>query len=384
MAIVDVDSHVYEPTALWERVEPAYLPIARSAFWHEIDADGVETTILNGRPARSMHRSGINRRACWKPGLDAAAIGALDPEVHHPPTPGASDPRARLRDMDAMGVDQALLLPTLFAEYFPLVENPDAARVLAAAYNDWLVDFASADARRLVPVAVLPLQSVNFALRELERVAKRGFRAVAIRPVFFQGRYPNHPSYDPVWKRLEALGVAACVHPSPGSTNPEWTCQGPFVERVGANLRPGHDVAEGIAPFMDSATLLTAMAFYGHMEAYPKLKLTLLHAGAAWVPLALEKSETYLWLFSGIRDVSLEPEHVFFERPSLVAFDSWESPVGKMPDVFGRVAAWGSRYPNHDTGTVEEARAMLARHAVPAETVAGYLGGNAARHFGLA
>jgi hypothetical protein len=186
-----------------------------------------------------------------------------------------------------------------------------------------------------------------------------------------------------VWEHLEALEVAACIHPSPGSTNPEWSCHGAFVERVASNLRAGHDVAESVAPFMDSSTLLTALAFYGHMERWPRLRLTLVHAGAAWVPLALEKSETYLWLFSGIRDVSLEPEHVFFARPSLVSFDSWETPVARMPDVFGQVAAWGSRYPNHDTGTVEEALAMLATHAVPGETVAGYLGGNALRHLGI-
>jgi len=129
---------------------------------------------------------------------------------------------------------------------------------------------------------------------------------------------------------------------------------------------------------------LTAVAFCGHMEICPKLKLTLVHAGAAWVPLALEKSETYLRLFSGIRDVSLEPEHVFFARPSLVSFDSWESPVARIPDVFGDVAAWGSRYPNHDTGTVEEARATLGRYGVAEATVGKYLGGNALRHFGLA
>jgi predicted TIM-barrel fold metal-dependent hydrolase len=265
-----------------------------------------------------------------------------------------------------------------------MVENPDAAWALARAYNDWLFDFARADRRRLVPVAVLPMQDAGFAVRELERVAKKGFKAAFIRPSFFQGRFPNHPMYAPLWERLEALGVAACVHPSPGSTNPEWSCEGAFVERVAHNLRIGHNVAESVAPFMDAAIFLTAVAFYGHMEIYPKLRLTLVHAGAAWVPLALEKAETYLWLFSGIRDVSLEPEHVFFARPSLVTFDSWETPVARMPDVFGEVAAWGSRYPNHDTGTVEEARATLARHAVPDATVAKYLGGNAVRHFGLA
>jgi len=101
------------------------------------------------------------------------------------------------------------------------------------------------------------------------------------------------------------------------------------------------------------------------------------------VPLALEKSETYLWLFSGIRDVSLEPADVFFARPSLVAFDSWETPVARLTDMFENVAAWGSRYPNHDTGTVDEALGTMARYQVPSATVAKYLGGNALRHFGL-
>jgi hypothetical protein len=44
-----------------------------------------------------------------------------------------------------------------------------------------------------------------------------------------------------------------------------------------------------------------------------------------------------------------------------------------MPDVFGDVAAWGSRYPNHDTGTVEEARGMLGRWGVGDDVAAKYL-----------
>ena len=382
--VIDVDSHVYEPTDIWERyLERDYRVAARSAFWHEVDDLGIEVTLLNGRRARSLQRSGLNRQACWQPGMTPQEIGQLDPEVRHPVTPGAHDPAARLEDMDAMGVERALLFPTLFAEHFPLVENPDVAWALARAYNDWLFDFSATDSRRLLPVAVLPLQEPSFAIRELRRVAARGFKAAGIRPSFFGGRFPAHGLYDPLWQQLEDLGVAACVHPSPGSTNPEWSCHGAFVERVAGNLRIGHSVAEGAAPFMDNSTLLTALAFYGHMERFPKLKLTLVHSGAAWVPLALEKSETYLWLFSGIRDVSLEPGEVFFSRPSLVTFDSWESPVARMPDVFGDVAAWGSRYPNHDTGTVEEARATFARYGLAEATAGDYLGGNAIRHLGL-
>jgi predicted TIM-barrel fold metal-dependent hydrolase len=384
MAVVDVDTHVLEPTAIWtEWLDPAYRVVARSAFWHETDDDGIEVTLLNGRPVRSLRRSGIDRQACWTPGATPESIGALDPDVRHPVTPGARDPAARLRDMDAMGVDRALLFPTLFAEHFPLVENADAAAALARAYNDWLIDFAAADPRRLLPVAVLPLQHPSLAVREARRVAGRGVRAVVVRPSFLGGRFPSHPLFDPLWGALESLELTACLHPSPGGTNPEWSCEGAFVERVARALRVGHDVAESVAPFMDNGILLTAMAFYGHMERWPRLRLAWLHSGASWIPLALEKAETYLWLFSGIRDVSLEPDRVFFSRPSLCGFDSWEAPVARMPDVFGEVAAWGSRYPNHDTGTVEEARALFARWGVPEETVGRYLGGNAERLFGI-
>src|SRR3989442_8356725 len=37
------------------------------------------------------------------------AIGELDPQTRHAMNEGAWDPQARLRDMDAMGVDQTLL-----------------------------------------------------------------------------------------------------------------------------------------------------------------------------------------------------------------------------------------------------------------------------------
>src|SRR5262249_57974445 len=49
---------------------------------------------------------------------------------------GCRDPRARLDDMDALGTDQVMLFPTWFVR-LALVRSPEAATVLARAYNDW-------------------------------------------------------------------------------------------------------------------------------------------------------------------------------------------------------------------------------------------------------
>jgi hypothetical protein len=91
------------------------------------------------------------------------------------------------------------------------------------------------------------------------------------------------------------------------------------------------------------------------------------------VPLVLEKAETYLWLGSGFGrsgPVSLEPEEIFHQHPVLTSFDSWEAPVARMPDMFVDIAAWGSRYPNHDTGTPTEAIDMLQAHDVDEAVIA--------------
>jgi predicted TIM-barrel fold metal-dependent hydrolase len=382
--IIDCDSHVLEPTAIWEKyLDREYRVVARTAFWHEVDELGLTVTIVNGAQAKEMNSSGINRQAIWKPGMKPEDIGALDPEVRHPINAGAHDPAARLKDMDTMGIDTAVLFPTLFAEYFPVVQNPDAAAALARAYNDWIRDFCSAAPKRLIPVAVLPMQEVSFAIRELERVAKLGFRAAFIRPAFFNHRFPNQDYYKLLWQRLEALGIVACIHPSSGHTNPEWTSEGSYVERVAGYLRIGHNVAESVAPTMDNAIMLNAFCFCGHMEDFPTLKLSFLHSGASWVPLALEKAETYLWLMSSTQDVSLEPEQLFFKRPYLVGFNTWESSVARLPDIFGGIAAWGSRYPHHDASEPSEALANLNQWKVTDDVAAAYMGGNAARQFGL-
>ncbi len=418
MAVVDVDSHVYEPTAIWDTyVAPGDRALAKAAFYHEVDAEGNRLTILNGAVARELNRSRLIRQAIWRPGMTPEQIGALDPDSFTPLNPGAFDPEARVKDMEAMGVDLAVVFPTLFAEYLPLIENPLAAATLAAAYNDWVWDFCAQGRRRLHPVALLPMHALLLAQRELDRVAAKGFTSVMIRPAFYAApRIEGHDPasqmrqglrrmlaaasggadfgervfvedlpYRPLWRQLEALDVVACVHPSAGITGPDAVSSGGFAERVSQRLGATHTVAEPIAYMQDADLFVTAALFHGLFEDHPRLRLAICHAGTTWVPLALEKCETYLWLspqFASAQ-VSLEPEEVWERHPIVVSFDGWEKPVARMPERLGTKAAWGSRYPHHDTSTPQEARAMLEAEGVEASTIEALLGGHAAELFRL-
>ncbi len=381
--VIDADSHVLEPVAIWdEYLDPEYRVVARSWFWHEHDEVGPHT-ILNGKPAPELATPNLPRYALWRPGMTPQDIGELDPNTPHPVNPGANDAKARLADMDAMGVDQALLFPTMFAEYYPVIENPDVAYALARAYNDWILDFCKANPDRLVPVAVLPMQDVNFAVREARRVAGLGFRAAMVRPIFFNDRYPHDRYYWPLWRELEAQEIMMCAHPTAGPAAAEMDANAPFIERVTANLNLGHPVAEITAPAMDNATFVVALMADGLMEKFPKLKLHLVHSGAAWLTVALEKTETYLWLSHQEDPVSLDPEGVFYNRQNLIHFNASDSSVRRMPDIFEDIGAWGSRYPNHDAADAWEAIEDLRSGSVPEATIEKLMGGNIARVLGL-
>jgi len=405
--VIDIDSHVYEPQAIWDDYIPAgERDAAKAAFHHTIDAQGNRTTVLNGAPAKDLNRSKMVRQAAWHPGATLEEIGGLDPNVFRPLNPGASDPKARLRDLDAMGVAQQIVFPTLFGEYLPQVTDQAAAVSLARAYNDWIWDFAAQGEGRLYPVAILPLQRPELAVAELERAAAKGFGAVMIRPSFYKLEgaegfggmaalmAANQPGprpvfiedkpYRSVWEKAAELGLVVCVHPFLGITGPDAISSGAFTERVSSGVGAAHTVAEPIAYMQDADLFVTAALFHGLLEDLPQLKLVIAHAGCSWVPLALEKSETYLWLGGmGSVPVSLEPEEVWERHPLLVSFDSWEKSVGRMPDVLGEKAAWGSRYPNHDAAGPGEAREMLADQGVDQAMVDALLGGHAKALFGL-
>jgi predicted TIM-barrel fold metal-dependent hydrolase len=339
--------------------------------------------ILNGAPAPVIDSGRLNRRAIWRPGMSPEEIGRLDSAKPYPINPGAQKASNRLKDMDEIGVDKALLFPTLFAEYLPAVENPDLAYALTRAYNNWIYDFCKSAPDRLFPVGILPMQDASFAIEEARRIAARGFKAAFIRPAFVhQQNFLSHRMYRPLWRALEELNLTASIHPATGHTNPEWTSVGAFVERVSARLEIGHSVAEAVAYDGDNAIALTALMFCGHTEDYPGLKLAFVDGGAPLLWLALEKAETYLSFYM-FDDVTLESAELFASRPYLVTFYPWDTSFISRNDMFQQMGCWGSRYPHHDASAPQETVTKLEQAGVSDAVIAALMGANAARVYGI-
>ncbi len=417
--VFDSDSHVVEPREVWEKyLKPEYRVLGKHALWRE---EGRFDSYLkiNGQVFRDDGNPNIPRHAIWKPGMTWDAIGELDPDTRHPASEGASEPQARLRDMDAMGVDQAFLYPTWFAEGFHLVEDPDVSYALARAYNDWIADFCQAAPERLFAAAMVPLRNMDFALAELRRVAGiRCFRGAFIRPMFMEGHYFTHPYYDPLWAELESLGLAAAVHPAAGLWNPEWTSHGPFIEKVKGRLTQtaalggggggafsggstddrqrvspatgmvplGHPVAPILSHWLDNH-LFVASTLIGYtvMQRFPDMKVVMAHGKASWMEEVLEKMEasTRVIPLQHYYPVSTEPEEMWEEGRVMLGFDAEERLIQELPYSFEKKVVWGSRYPHHDTCSAWEAIQTLTQADIDRPVIARMMGGNAREQFGL-
>ena len=316
-----------------------------------------------------------------------------------------------------MGVDQTLLYPTWFAEGFFLVRDPDVAYALARAYNDWIADFCKAAPERLFAAAILPLQNMDFALDELQRVVRiPTVRAVFIRPMFVENRYLNHPYYGPLWAELERLGITAAVHATPGLWNSEWTSHGPFFEKIkdrlvqpitpGGGAGPfaggcggagqtttftgatplGHPLAPILANWLDNHMFVASTLIgFTVMERYPAMKVVVAHGKASWMQEVLEKMEASTRVIPLLHHypVSTEPEEMWEHGNVMLGFDAEERLIQKLPQDFAAKVVWGSRYPHHDAMSAWDALARLREANVPEPLIVRMMGGNAARQFAV-
>jgi hypothetical protein len=238
-SVFDCDAHVTETTDLWNYLSEKELEVVRPYWWHDgpyLIVNGDRLTFGNWGIGRANYLSGDvngtttlvafaevpkrtpNAVEAAGPGVNKKIIRKLrsmnlsDEQLDYVDHAGARDPHARVKDMDLQGIDQVVGIPNQMLSAYLWVESFDAAALIARAYNDQIYDWCAPYPERLFPAAVLPVHSPLTAVGELERVAARGFKLAMLRPVDIQGRYPNLPTYRPLWEAFESTGLVVAIH----------------------------------------------------------------------------------------------------------------------------------------------------------------------------
>src|SRR6266567_8934021 len=153
--VFDCDAHVNDPVEIWDKyVEPEYRDLVKRAYWCKgasgfinerqavisgnTETGGPEFINLN---ALTVSGPGVNKRVkrrLMRSRLNYEQLSYLD---HR----GAYDPHARVRDLDLMGIDQVLVIPTMLINNLYFVEHPEGAAAFARAYNNWVHDWCKAE-----------------------------------------------------------------------------------------------------------------------------------------------------------------------------------------------------------------------------------------------
>jgi len=159
---------------------------------------------------------------------------------------------------------------------------------------------------------------------------------------------------------------------------------GQFVSNITAAIDPAIDASETLGFLMEAMTWVTVVVQTGWLEKFPTLKAAVLESNASWLPLILARSSNFSNLFAFQRDNRpiRDPVEVFNER-CFIGFESDETLVYRLRDVFQNVAIWSSDYPHHDAEDAWEGLHHMAELNVPATVQQKLMGENARRLYGI-
>ncbi|HZP31301.1 MAG TPA: amidohydrolase family protein, partial [Acidimicrobiia bacterium] len=340
----------------------------------------------------------------------AAAVGMTPKEFYDLLAslrrPGGYDPDARVVDMDADGIDAAVLYPSQ-AMFFgpvdpiPALHDIDFVTDCIRAYNDWIAAYCAAHPTRLFGVAGVPLQDVDRAVAEARRaVDDLGLKAIFVRPSPYQfsadgGELPfNHHVYDPFWAACQELGVPVAFHPgvhvdTPGACT-KFGLVAPSENMSVTNmamdeLHGGSGLGQSVGNAVDMIVTMGRLLMGGVCERFPELSFLFLEAGGGWIPSLLERMDEQVKAFPLERRwLSLLPSE-YFRRQCYAGFEPEEWNLAQCAEFLGadRII-WASDYPHpeYHEGIVDELRKHL--EGVPDASRRRILGANAIDAYRLA
>jgi predicted TIM-barrel fold metal-dependent hydrolase len=366
--ILSSDSHVFEPPDLWQtRIDRAFRD--RAPRMQRID--GGDQIVVEADQVLSGIGLISNAGARFE-APETISGNARFEDVHW----GGYDPDQHLADMRLDGVAGEVLYPSQGLFYFR-VADPALMSAIFRAYNDWLAEFCGTDPSRLKGIAMINLDDVAAAIRELERTARLGLAGAMITEYPLEDRRYDQPEYEPFWTAAEALGLPLSLHTATRR-------QGKIR---GAGARTLRDASSRATKAFYPALSMCDMIFSGVFERHPRLTLAIVEFELSWAPHLLttmdytyrERHEEAIYRFKDGR----RPSDVF-HRNVVLSFQ--EDAIGiRLRDVIGvDNMMWGSDYP-HSESTFPRSRKILADilAGVPEDEQAKIVGGNTARVYGF-
>ena len=250
------------------------------------------------------------------------------------------DPSYQLECLDADGIHAEVLCATtmMLAMRAP---DDDLVRDCCAVFNDWLADYCAQAPKRLLGTAMIHMEDIDWATRELDRIATAGMCCVMIDTDTRPGWLPYQDKhYDPFWARAEEAGILVMIHIACGNKRDFFTLFGD--ERKDAMRMSLELYAEG------PITLANEFIFGGILDRFPNLKIVLGEFEISWLPNWLYRVEQMAGGYGAKIDLDMpkRPVREYMSRvyQGIIDDPCFDDSVLKHLDI--DTLMWGSDFPH--------------------------------------
>jgi predicted TIM-barrel fold metal-dependent hydrolase len=357
--VFDVDTHITEPGDVWT---------ARiSKKWGDLVP---HIRNVNGADLWFVGDQGVGMPGAYS----AAGHTGSFPDVRkrYAEIPAAMfDAKARLAQMDAEKLWANVLYPNVGgfgAGGFLRIENPELRLECVRAYNDFLLEWCSADARRLIPVMATPFWHLPAAVTEIVRCAERGYRAMLFcnQPQDHGAPLLRDRHWDPLWAIAEEAGMSISFHIGGGSLADEF--KDPANIGVKANFARVSTMAT-----LENARCIADVILSGIPHRFPKLPLVSVESGAGWIPYLLESMD-WQWRNNGVHqehpEYDLLPSE-YFRRQIYASFWFEQAGLAKAIELYPDNIMFETDYPHPTCQAPGPASAGTHPHLYAEQALAG-------------
>jgi predicted TIM-barrel fold metal-dependent hydrolase len=377
--IISADDHVQETPDLWQKRLPAGLR----------DRAPKIVTLEDG--ASAWVWAGITRRLgmdVWA-GREVRSEKDLETVPWDKVHPATYDPYARIKAMDDDNIYAAVLYPN-FARAFvgmwkrlPTERDSELNVACLQAYNDHIAEFCATSPKRLVPIGIIPLDSVDIAIAEVKRMATKGIRGAMIPPEPGNGLFWNDPKFEPIWKTMAENNITINLH-----TGPQFGVSLPSAMPNQTGVGPGSAETNQNLSRMMSAIPVTTLLWSGIFDRHPNLKFVAVETDIGWLAYVRHRAE---WVYKNSQKrwtVTPTLKHnpgYYFGRNLYATFQDDYAGIHGREMIGVDALCWASDFPHPET-TWPHTKENLAEQfqGVPEAELRKFVCDNSARLYDIA
>ena len=347
--LVSADSHMSEVAETWDLVQKEYGEKAPRVVWGAgEDLPGPYLYLPgwgSGRDGGGDYEScameyiglfmgGINGFA-KRGGFTGPKAAEFRKTFRFEDFPGPWDPEARRKDLDRDGVEFELLYASHLRHVYEVsAKDEPLFHSICRSYNEWILDFASFDPKRFIPLPALSPLSPEGAAQDIRDYVKRGAKGFMTASAVPIGMNYGDPMFDPIWAAAQEADVPIGMHIHSG----RWK-------------HPTYHHRRANAMHAEIQTTLGEMIDGGVFQRFPRLKIVSAEYDIGWVAYWVDQ----------IRIRSADPKIAeCFDRNIWFTFQDDAVGCAMIPYYGADRFMWANDYP-HSITTWPDSQAIVDR-----------------------